>query len=141
MLLHWRPSVPAPTAPGCPTPFARCPPPPPRPALNRPLHVPEAIADVYSNEITVGGCAGRLAVKFTTECIACPASGVCDGSITVLAQPNFWRPNNRSHTFYECKQTKACLGHTETGDCLPGYDAARGSGGGGGGEGEGKVLW
>ena len=79
-----------------------------------------AIQDAYSNEITVGGCS-TWALKFKTECVACPANAICDGSITCLASPNFWRATNTSRTFYECEQTQACIGRTETGDCMPGY--------------------
>ena len=80
-----------------------------------------AIQDTYSRDITVAGCDVSLALKFETDCIACPTNAICDGSITALTRSNFWRATNYSHTFYECDQTKACIGRTETGDCMPGY--------------------
>lgn len=39
------------------------------------------------------------------------------GSLLAQAEGNYWRPNNRSLTFYECSQSHACQGFTETGDC------------------------
>ena len=81
----------------------------------------ETIQDAYSQELTVGGCTGALALKFETGCLACPANGKCDGSITMLSSGNVWRPTNRSHTWYACEQTEACLSDTETGDCKEGY--------------------
>ena len=39
----------------------------------------------------------------------------------MLSSGNYWRATNRTLTWYECRQTQACLRDTETGYCATGY--------------------
>jgi len=67
----------------------------------------------------------QAAVSGTERCVECPKYGKCDGSTTVIADGNSWRPSDKHFRFYPCDDsTQSCLipGKKRIGnECAEGY--------------------
>ena len=79
------------------------------------------VANATSRAIRAQPCLPReFFVPGDIRCRACAPGAVCNGSATLLTQPNYWRPNAETITFHKCPAelpNGTCLGGFEVGTC------------------------
>eukprot|EP00759_Apiculatamorpha_spiralis_P039896 PhF_6_TR38657/c0_g2_i2/m.57764 len=85
---------------------------------------------VTSNRFQLEGCpdpTNQAAVVYTSYCAPCPENGICNGTITVIAGHNMYRPSAKYAMFLPCDDSKqSCvtadvkerIGH----ECMEGYE-------------------
>lgn len=87
------------------------------------------IEAVNTSSVIRGSCsANQFGQMYSTQCVECPATSYCTGSVDYTLRFSYWRPNNRTNFVYDCSAPYAaaqCLANTSTGTCVEGHHGPR----------------